>query len=175
MERLSKIAIYMGMAIACSIFVMFAISVIPDVVSQVVHDWKVFPDKSAEEIKKLFYETDSYKAFNAKYPDNGEYYNSYGNGYGMLEVTAMNFESYNTLHLSLEYNMEANSVTEYVRCENQKNDQSYSIRGTLAAQFIEKVDCLNDAGLVDAPSNLVDEDGNPVPIKSNSNVLIDQG
>ena len=35
MERLSKIAIYMGMAIACSIFVMFAISIMPHVVSQI--------------------------------------------------------------------------------------------------------------------------------------------
>ena len=176
MERLSKIAIYTGMAIACSVFVLFVISVMPHVLNQIEDGWEdALPDKSDEEIKKLFYETDSYKAFNAKYQDNGEYYNSYGNGYGRLEVTAMNFESYNTLRLNLEYNKEANSVTEDVRCENQKNDQSYSIRGTLAVQFIEKVDCLNDAGLVDAPSNLIDEDGNPVPIKSNSNVITDQG
>ena len=173
MERLSKIATYMGMVLACSIFVMFAISVMPHVVSQVVDDWKVFPDKSAEEIKKLFYETDSYKAFNAKYPNNGEYHD-YRDGYGRLELTAMNFESYNTLHLSLQYDAREDSVREDVRCENQKNNQSYSIRGTLTAQFIEKVDCLSGTGLVDAPSNLVDEDGNPVPIKSNSNVIIDQ-
>ena len=174
MERLSKIAIYMGMAIACSIFAMFAISIIPDVVSQVEHDWEdALPDKSDEEIKRLFYETDSYKAFNAKYPDNGEYYDSYGNGRGSLEVTAMNFESYNTLHLRLEYDKRTDSVTEDVRCENQKNDQIYSVRGTLAARFIENIDCLNDAGLIDAPSNLVDKDGNPVPIRDNP-IIIDQ-
>ena len=166
MERLSKIAIYMGMAIACSIFVMFAISVMPHVVSQIEDDWEnVFPDKSDEEIKKLLYETDSYKAFNAKYPDNGEYYDSYRNGYGRLEVTAMNFESYNTLHLRLEYDTRAESVKEEVRCENQKDNQNYSIRGTLASKFIENIDCLSGAGLVDAPSNMVDEDGNSVPIK----------
>ena len=172
MERLSKIAIYMGMAIACSIFVMFAISVIPDVVSQVVHDWKVFPDKSAEEIKKLFYETDSYKAFNAKYPDNGEYHD-YRDGYGRLELTAMNFESYNTLHLRLQYDARGDSVREDVRCEIQKNNQNHSIRGTLAAQFIEKVDCLSGAGLVDAPSNLIDEDGSPVRIESSFKIYDD--
>ena len=174
MERLSKIAIYMGMIIVCSIFAMFAISIMPLVVSQVENNWEdVLPDKSDEAIKRLFYETDSYKAFNTKYPDNGEYYVSYGDGRGRLEVTAMNFESYNTLHLRLEYEKRTDSVMEDVRCENQKNNQSYSVLGTLAAQFIENIDCLNNAGLIDAPSNLVDEDGNPVPIRDNP-VIIDQ-
>ena len=166
MERLSKIAIYMGMAIACSIFIMFAISVMPHVVSQIEEGLgDALTGKSGEEVKKLLYETDSYKAFNAKYPDNGEYYDSYRNGYGRLEVTAMNFESYNTLHLYLEYDTRAESVSEEVRCVNQKDNQNYSIRGTLAAKFIENIDCLSGAGLVDAPSNMVDEDGNSVPIK----------
>ena len=121
MERLSKIAIYMGMVIVCSIFAMFAISIMPLVVSQVENNWEdVLPDKSDEAIKRLFYETDSYKAFNTKYPDNGEYYVSYGDGRGRLEVTAMNFESYNTLHLRLEYEKRTDSVMEDVRCENQK-------------------------------------------------------
>ena len=172
MERLSKIAIYMGMAIACSIFVMFAISIMPHVVSQIEDGWSALPEKSDEELKKLFYETDSYKAFNAKYPDNGEYYRS---GRGILDVTAMNFESYNTLHLSLQYDAKGDSVREDVRCENQKDNQYYSISGTLAAQFIEKVDCLSGTGLVNAPSNLVDEDGNPVRIESSFETHLDDG
>ena len=168
MERLSKIAIYMGMAIACSIFVMFAISVMPHVASQIEDGLgDALDGKSSEEIKKLLYETDSYRAFSAKYPDNGEYYDSHRNGYGRLEVTAMNFESYNTLHLYLEYDARAESVSEEVRCVNQKDNKNYFIRGTLAVQFIENIDCLSGAGLVDVPSNLVDEDGNSVPIQSN--------
>ena len=174
METLSKIAIYMGMAIACSIFVMFTISIMPHVVSQIENDWEdTLPGKSDEEIKKLLYDTTSYKAFNAKYPENGEHYNSYGNGYGKLEVTAMNFESYNTLQLSLEYDRRTNSVEEEIRCENQKNNQDYYLRGTLTTQFIEKVDCLSGTGLVDAPSYLIDENGNSVPIKNNPKVTVD--
>lgn len=174
METLSKIAIYMGMVIACSIFVMFTISIMPHVVSQIENNWEdALPGKSDAEIKKLFYETSSYKAFSTKYPDNGEHYTSYGNGYGRLEVTAMNFESYNMLHLSLEYDRRTDSVEEEVRCENQKTNQDYSIRGTLATQFIEKVDCLSGSGIVDAPSNLIDENGNPVPIKNNSRATVD--
>lgn len=174
METLSKIAIYMGMAIACSIFIMFTISIMPHVVSQIENNWDdVLPGKSDVEIKRLIYETDSYKAFNTKYPNNGEYYDSYGDGYGRLEVTAMNFKSYNTLHLSLEFDRRTDSIEEEVRCENQKTNQDYYIRGTLATQFIEKVDCLTGSGLVDAPSNLIDEDGNPVPIKNNPRVIVD--
>ena len=162
------------MAIACSIFVMFTISIMPHVVSQIENHWEdTLPGKSDGEIKKLIYATESYLAFNTKYPDNGEYYDSYGNGYGRLEVTAMNFESYNTLHLSLEFDRRTNSIEEEVRCENQKTNRDYYIRGTLASQFIEKVDCLTGSGLVDAPSNLIDENGNSVPIKNNAKVTVD--
>lgn len=174
METLSKIAIYMGMAIACSIFVMFTISILPHVVSQIENNWDdVLPGKSDDELKTAFYETESYKMFNNKYPENGEYFRSYGDGRGSLEVTAMNFESYNTLQLNLEYDKRTDSIEEQVRCENQKNNQDYYIRGTLATQFIEKIDCLSGSGLIDAPSNLVDENGNPVPIKNNPRVTVD--
>lgn len=176
METLSKIAIYMGMAIACSIFVMFTISIMPHIINEIENHWEyTLPVKSDEEIKKLFYETTSYKSFNVKYPENGEYYHLHGNGHGTLEVAAMNFESYNVLRLTLEYDRRSDSIEEYISCENQKNDQYYFLRGTLATQFIEKVDCLSGSGLVDAPSNLIDEDGNIVPIKNSSRgVIFDQ-
>ena len=172
METLSKIAIYMGMGIALSVFVMFTISIMPHLVNQIENNWEdTLPGKSDEEIKKLFYATESYDAFIAKYPDNGEYYDSYGNGYGRLQVTAMNFETYNTLQLTLEYDRRTNSVEEQVRCENQRSNQDYYIHGTLSTQFIQKVDCLGGTGIVSAPSNLIDDDGNPVPIKTKPEVV----
>lgn len=48
-----------------------------------------------------------------------------------------------------------------------------TLEETLTTQFIEKVDCLSGSGIVDAPSNLIDENGNPVPIKNNPRVTID--
>ncbi|BDQ31211.1 hypothetical protein NZNM25_02120 [Nitrosopumilus zosterae] len=174
METLSKIAIYMGMGIACSIFVMFTISIMPHVVSQIENNWEdVLPGKSDEELKKMFYETDSYKEFNKKYPDNGEYFRSYGDGRGSLEVTAMNFESYNTLRLELEYDKRTDSVREDITCNNQIDNRNLHIRGTLAAQFIEKISCLEGSGIIDAPSNLIDEFGNPVPINISPRVTVD--
>ena len=173
METLSKIAIYMGMTIACSIFVLFVISIMPHIIDQMNNRWDdVLPGKSNDELKAIFYETESYKAFNNKYPENGEYFRPYGDGRGSLEVTAMNFESYNTLRLELEYDKKTDSVREDVSCNNQIDNLNLYIRGTLATQFIEKIDCLDGSGIIDAPSNLVDDNGNPVPIRSNQQAVI---
>jgi len=174
MERLSKIAIYMGMVIACSVFVLFVISIMPHILNQIENQWDdVIPGKSDEELKALFYETESYKAFINKYPESGEHFDSYGNGGGRLEISAMNFESYQTLRLDLEYNKRNDSIREYVECYSNADRHQYSIRGSLVTQFIEKVDCLEGLGLIDAPSNLIDRDGNPVPIKVTPEIIID--
>ena len=166
MERLSKIAIYMGMAIACSIFVLFVISITPYMMNQIQNNWDdVIPGKSDEELMALFYETQSYHAFVEKFPENGEWFDSYGNGGGRLEVTAMNFESLNTMRLELDYDLHTDSVREEINCYNQADDRNYRIRGSLAAQFIEKISCLDGPGIIDAPSPLIDENGNAIPLE----------
>ena len=142
--------------------------------NQIENNWDdVIPGKTDEELKAIFYDTESYKAFVSKYPENGEYFDSYGNGGGRLDLTAMNFESYNTLRLELDYNKKTESIREEANCYNQIDERNYHIRGTLATQFIEKIDCLDGPGLVDAPSDLIDENGNPVPIEINPQVTVD--
>lgn len=169
MERLSKIAIYTGIAIACSVFVLFVISTMHYIIHQINNQWDdILPGKSEQELTEIFYETESYKVFNNKYPENGEHFSFYGNGQGNLEVTAMNFESYNTLRLELEYDKKIDSVREYVTCYSSIDDRKLHIGGTLTTQFIEKIDCLNGTGVIDAPSNLTDEKGNSIPIRNGS-------
>lgn len=167
----------MGMSIGAAVFVMFVISIMPHLVNTIENNWDdIIPSKSDEEIKALFYDMESYKTFVKKYPENGEYYNSYGNGQGRIEITAMNFESYNTLQLELEYDKRTDSVREEVTCYNQIDDRNYRIRGTLATQFIEKINCLDGSGIVSAPSPLIDKDGNPVNIEvipENRVVIVD--
>jgi len=85
----------------------------------------------------------------------------------------MNFESYNTLRLNLEYDKKTDSIREDVTCNSQTDNHNYSIRGTLATQFIEKIDCLDGSGFVSAPSNLIDENGKPVPIRIDPQVTVD--
>ena len=174
MEKLSKVAIYMGMGIACTIFVMFVISITPHMMNQLENDWDdVIPGKSNEEIKAMFYETNSYKTFINKFPEYGEWFNSHGNGEGRLEVTAMNFESLNTMRLELDYDKRSESIREEINCYNQKDERNYRIRGTLATQFIEKIQCLEGPGIVSAPSPLIDENGYPIPIEIEPRVTVD--
>lgn len=164
MERLSKIAIYLGMGIASAVFVLFLISILPHIVDVLERDWvNVIPSKSEQEIKEILYEHESYKIFVNKYPEYGEYYRSHGGGSGSLEVMAMNFETYNILSLELNFNNNAESINEQVRCFNDNLDYNYHVRGSLAKQFIEKVSCLEGDGIIASPSPLVDENGNPVP------------
>jgi len=69
----------MGMAITCSIFVLFVISIMPHIVNQIENNWDdVIPGKTDEELKAMFYDTESYKTFVSKYPENGDF-DSYGN------------------------------------------------------------------------------------------------
>ena len=157
----------MGMAIACSIFVLFVISITPHIVNQLQNDWDdIVPGKSHEELKAILHDTESYKTFINKYPENGEWFDSHGNGEGRLEVTAMNFESLNTLRLELDYDKRTDSVREEINCYNQIDERNYRIRGSLASQFIEKIPCLNGPGIVAAPSPLVDDNGNAVHVEA---------
>ena len=169
MERLSKIAIYLGMAIALSIFVLFVISIMPHTIDQLNREWGDVIPISKEEVMEKFQNTESYKIFNEKYPDNGVYLDLDRNG-GRLELTAMNFETFNELRLELRYypNNGGEDVREEISCSNDLHDVYYQIRGSLASQFIEKVDCLSGNGLVSATSPLVDEDGFPLPIREPS-------
>ena len=154
------------MGIAISVFTLFTLSIVPYLVDQISNNWNDVIPLSEEEVMKKFQNTESYITFIEKYPDHGLYVNLDRNG-GRIELTAMNFETFNELRLELRYynNNGNDSVREDVSCSNDLKDVHYQIRGSLASQFIEKVDCLSGNGLVSATSPLVDGDGNPVPIR----------
>jgi len=166
MERLSKIAIYMGMGIAISIFVLIVISIMPHIIDQINDRWNKVIPLSKQEIMEKFENTESYILFVEKYPDHGRYIDLDRNG-GRIELTAMNFETFNELRLELRYykNHGNDDVREEISCSNDLKDVYYQIRGSLASQFIEKVNCLSGDGLVSATSPLVDNNGYPVPIR----------
>ena len=102
------------------------------------------------------------KAFNKKYPNHGVYLDLDRNG-GRMELTAMNFETFNKLHLELRYYQNDDQLREEVSCQNQLLDHYNQIRGSLASQFIENVDCLSGDGLIAPPSPLIDKNGTPIP------------
>ncbi len=162
MERLTKIATVLGMAIALSVFILFVISIMPHIVDQINNRWdEVTLPMSEEELMKKFHAAESYQAFIEKYPDHGRYVDLDSNG-GRLELQVMNFETFDTLRLELRYYQNDGQLREEVSCQNQILDQYQQIRGSLSSQFIENVDCLSGEGLNAAPSMLPDENGNLV-------------
>lgn len=165
METLSKITIYIGIAVGISFFALFMIIALPHMIQDSGRQWEETfgSKKSSEEIKYLFYHTESYKAFLENYPNAGEYYRYQGNGEGRMEITAMNFETFNTLLLELNFNRYDESVYEEISCFNHANDIRHQVRGTITKQFIEESKCLDGDGIIASPSPLVDANGKPIP------------
>lgn len=162
MEKLTKIAIYTGMTIAISIFILFVISILPYIVDQIRDNWDEILPISKEEVLQKFYKTESYQAFIKKYPQNGRYIDIDDNR-GRLEISAMNFETLNVIRLELRYYSSDDNVREEVICSNDKYDMNYRVRGSLAVQFIEKVECITGDGLVRTSSPLDLKNNEPIP------------
>lgn len=177
METLPKIAIYTGIAVGISFFALFLIIALPHMIQDSGRQWEEAfgSKKSSEEIKSILYQTESYKAFLEYYPNAGEYYRYQGNGEGRMEITAMNFETFNTLLLELNFNRYDESVYEEVSCFNHDNDMRHQVRGTITKQFIEESKCLDGDGIIASPSPLVDENGNPVPYMCGPDAHYDSG
>lgn len=164
MEKLSKIAIYIAIAVGISFFILFLIIALPHMIQDSERQWREAfgPKISPEDLRAMFYETDSYKTFLEKYPNAGEYFQPHSNG-GRMEITVMNFQTYNTLLLELDYNNYDASIREEVSCFNYGTEMHHQVRGTLAKQFIEESRCLEGDGILAPPSPMTDKDGNPIP------------
>lgn len=177
MDILPKIAIYTAIVVGISFFALFLIIALPHMIQDSGRQWEEAfgSKKSSEEIKSIFYETESYKTFLEYYPNAGEYYRSHGNGEGRMDVTAMNFETYNTLLLELNFNRHDESVYEEVSCFNHDNDMRHQVRGTITKQFIEEFNCLVGDGIIASPSPLVDKNGEPVPYMCGPDAHYDSG
>lgn len=175
MEILPKIAIYTAIAVGITFFILFLIIALPHIVQDSARQWdEAFGSKkSDEELKTMFYETESYKAFLEKYPEAGEFYRARDNGEGRMEITAMNFETFNTLTLELRYNKYDESINEEISCDNRGSDIHFQVRGSLAKQFIEESDCLYGDGIIAPPSPLIDGNGHSVPYPCGDDARID--
>ena len=63
MEKLTKIATVLGMALALSIFILFVISIMPHIADQINNRWdEVTLPMSKDELMKKFYASESYKS-----------------------------------------------------------------------------------------------------------------
>lgn len=172
MELLPKIAIYIGIFVGIAFFGLFLIAVLPHIIQDSGRQWEEALDKtslsnlkSEEELRMTFEADPIYKVFKEKYPDSGDNFRYHGNGRASMEVMAMNFDSFNLLNLEMDIHRDSNYVEYRVTCSNEPHERHVRVNGELSEEFIKNANCLGEDGIISSPTNLVDENGNPVPVR----------
>ena len=143
MQRLQKIAYFVGIGIAVSVFFMVLYSFLPMMIQNNQWDNLDGFNISEEELLKRFQAEPAYLAFYAKYPDAKEELNYNRHG-GSMQVGAVNFEKNNTLRLHLNYNDYDERINVNVNCETQNNtERNMYADGLFAIDFINQTNCLD--------------------------------
>ncbi len=149
MERLPKFAIYLAIGIGVIIFSLFLYSILPHIIENSSRDWDraLGSGMNNEDLKAMFYAEPAYLIFKEKYPDAIESYEERRNGEGRLNLEMYNYTNFNQIQLDIDYNRHNGNVDVRVNCEIQipgsDRDMRRDARGDGAADFIEKMDCLN--------------------------------
>ncbi len=144
MERLSKFAIYLGIGIGMTVFVLFLIAALPNILENSVRDWERL-DKSGyseEELRAKFTEHPAYKAMYERFPDTKEDFTYYGEGDGSMMLGVINFENNNQLMLDLNYHDYEGKVRAGAYCNTESGRDGFYADELFAEGFIRNTDCL---------------------------------
>ena len=143
MERLTKIAFYVGIGIAVSVFALFLIWSLPVVIGHTGNQWERLGDtgRSDGEILAKFQEHPAYVAMYERFPGAVEKVAYHEDGGGSMEVGVMNFE--NNSQLVLHMYIFSNDVLTDVTCMNGARDGQTHISDLFAESFIRNTDCLD--------------------------------
>ena len=145
MERLTKTAFCVGIGMAVSLFALFMVAALPDIIKSAANQWDELGDtgKSEAEVLARFQGHPAYAAMYERFPDAVEEVTYRGNGRSSMDVGAMNFESGSQLVLGMSiYN---DNVDIGVTCTSDARDGSTHIDGLFAESFIRNTDCLDAA------------------------------
>ena len=147
MERLTKIAFYVGIGIAVSVFALFLISFLPFMIGNAGNAWERLGDtgRSDGETLAKFQEHPAYVAMYERFPGAVEKVEYLEDGGGSMEVGAMNFENNGQLVLRMYY-IYSNDVHAEVTCMNDAMDRQTYADDLLAERFIRNTDCLDTVG-----------------------------
>ena len=142
MERLTKIAFYVGIGIAVSVFALFLISFLPFMIGNAGNAWERLGDtgRSDGETLAKFQEHPAYVAMYERFPGAVEKV-EYHEGGGSMEVGAMNFE--NNSQLVLHMYIFSNDVHADATCMSDAKDGQTHINDLFAESFIRNTDCLD--------------------------------
>ncbi len=167
MEKLPKLAIYLAIGIGVTIFVLFMYTILPHIIENSSRDWERAMGNSMTEddFKALFYAEPAYQIFKEKYPDAIESYENRRNGEGRLNLVMYNYTNFNEIRLDINYNRYDESVNVRVNCQVQipgnERQMHRDAQDSGAADFIEKMDCLN----ISLPSGITPTDYNEYSIQ----------
>lgn len=147
MERLPKFAIYLGMVIGLIIFSIILFTILPHIIENSSRDWERAMGNSMtkEDLKVLFYAEPAYTVFKEKYPNATESFRDRGDG--RLNLIMYNYTNLNEIRLELRYDSHRQNISTEITCQinipGNEREMHRGVNGDGAADFIEKVDCLN--------------------------------
>ena len=146
MERLSRFAIYLGIGIGLTFFVLFLVAALPSILDNSVREWERLDksDTGEEELRVKFSEHPAYAAMYERYPDANEEFDYYERGDGSITVGVMNFETDAQLVLSMRYDSYRDSIRADARCSTPSDHRD--VNGLFAEDFIRATDCLEPVG-----------------------------
>lgn len=144
MERLPKFAIYLGMVIGMTVFVLFLVSGLPYILEQSINNWERLDrsDASEEEIRAKFAEHPSYVAMYERFPDAREEFSYREGDNGMMSVGVMNFDNGNRLMLNMYYNAHDDRINVSADCNADSDSHRQIADGLFAEDFIRNTNCL---------------------------------
>lgn len=149
MEKLPKFAIYLAIAIGVTIFALFLYSILPHIIENSSRDWDraLGNSMTEDDLKALFYAEPAYSVFKEKYPEAIESFDSWNKGEGRLNLVMYNYTNFNEIRLDIDYNRHRENVNVSVNCQvnipGNEREMHRNAQGDGAADFIEKMDCLN--------------------------------
>ncbi len=154
MEKLSKIAVYMGMGMGVTLFALLLVSALPGVYQNTVHEWESLDEGfiSEEGARAMFEEHSAYVAMYERFPDASEKFSYNGRNNAEMMVGKMNFENNHSLTLDLHYSSNRENVRAFVHCNIPDGPHNKSANDLFAEDFIRDTDCLEDGAAQNHPT-----------------------
>ena len=142
MESFKRISYGVGITIAVSLFILFLISFVPNMVDQWDRDLMNFDDLDRDEALALLQEEPSYLAMHERFPDAVERFTQLDRNDGEMEVGVRNPDTGMTLVLHAY--MHADVISHInVTCMDMAGDHREHVDGLFAEEFIRTTNCLD--------------------------------
>lgn len=140
LERIQRLAYYLGIGMAVTLFVLLLIAAVPNLVQDT--DYAGTDARTDAELLAMFTAHPAYSAMYERFPDAAEEFEVHGRGDGSLRVGVMDFES--GTQLILYMNVHGRNVYANIECIDTEEPRVV-VDGLFAVEYIKITDCLERA------------------------------